>query len=71
MIFIGKDEGGSSDQLVRSHASTGRPLGSDAFVESLKRQLGRSLKRNKPRPKRQQRDDRTPDRFDDAKRNRV
>ncbi len=67
--FIGEEEGERFNELVRSHASTGRPLGSDAFVESLERQLARPLKPRKPGPKPQQRDDRTLDLFDSAKRN--
>ncbi len=37
-------------QLLRGHASTGRPFGSDAFVEFLERRLAPSLKRKKPGP---------------------
>jgi hypothetical protein len=44
------------NQLLRDHASTGRPLGADSFVESLERLLARSLKRQKPGPKTQERD---------------
>jgi len=67
--FIGENEDECFNELVRGHASTGRPLGSDAFVESLERRLARSLKPNKPGPKPQQRDRNTLDLFDDAKRN--
>jgi putative transposase len=66
--FIGEDEDDSFNALVRGHASAGRPLGSDAFVASLGRQLNRSLKRKKPRPKIQQRDKRNLDLFGNAKR---
>src|SRR2546421_510742 len=37
-------------QSVRAHESTGRPLGSDAFVDDLERALGRILKRRPPGP---------------------
>jgi putative transposase len=67
--FIGEDEDDRLSALVRGHASTGRPLGSDAFVESLERQLARPLKRRKPGPKAQPRDNRTLDLFESAKRN--
>jgi putative transposase len=61
--FIGEGEDESFNELLRGHASTGRPLGSDAFVESLERRLARSLKRQKPGPKTQERDRYTADLF--------
>jgi putative transposase len=67
--IISGDEDDSFNELVRGHASSGRPLGSDAFVESLERQLARSLKRKKPGPKPQQRDNSTLDLFGNATRN--
>jgi len=33
---------------VRKHTKTGRPLGSEKFIESLESQTGRPLKRQKP-----------------------
>jgi len=39
--------------LIRRHERTGRPLGGDAFVSRLERQLGRTLKPQKPGPKRE------------------
>jgi putative transposase len=39
-------------KLLRAHEQTGRPLGEEAFVASLEQELGRILKRRKPRPKR-------------------
>jgi putative transposase len=36
---------------IRAHASTGRPLGSPAFVRRLEQRLGRTLARQKPGPK--------------------
>ena len=37
-------------KAIRKHQRTGRPLGSDAFVERLEARLGRPLKRGKPGP---------------------
>lgn len=67
--FIGEGEDEGFNELLRAHASTGRPLGSDTFVESLERQLARTLKRKKPDPKRQERDPFTGDLFGEEKRN--
>ena len=67
--FIGEGEDESFNELLRAHASTGRPLGSDGFVESLERQLARSLKRKKPGPKPQERDRYTADLFGERERN--
>ena len=67
--FIGEGEDDSFNELLRGHASTGRPLGSDAFGESLERQLARSLKRKKPGPKPQEPDRYTGDLFGDRERN--
>lgn len=36
---------------IRAHESTGRPLGSPAFVARLEKRLGRTLARQKPGPK--------------------
>ena len=38
-------------ESVRAHESTGRPLGSPAFVARLEKRLGRTLARQKPGPK--------------------
>lgn len=60
--FIGEaDE--KFNELLRGHASTGRPLGPDSFVESLERLLARPLKRKKPGPKGRERDTYTGDLF--------
>ncbi len=40
-------------ERVRKHASTGRPLGSDAFIDELERQLNRTLRKGKPGRRRQ------------------
>lgn len=36
---------------IRMHERTGRPLGSEGFVERLGSMLGRELKKGKPGPK--------------------
>jgi putative transposase len=38
-------------KMLRSHESTGRPLGDEAFLANLEEELGRTLKRQKPGPK--------------------
>src|SRR5208337_5478343 len=38
-------------QEIRRHECTGRPLGSESFVESIENALGRCLRRGKPGPK--------------------
>jgi putative transposase len=38
-------------EMIRSHESTGRPLGSPGFVRRLEQRLGRTLARQKPGPK--------------------
>jgi len=47
------NEGISQEQYmaIRSHEKTGRPLGSDSFVEWLEEQTARTLKKQKPGPK--------------------
>jgi putative transposase len=67
--FISEGEDDSFNQRLRGHASTGRPLGPDTFVESLERQLARSLKRKKPGPRPQERDRYTRDLFGEGERN--
>jgi putative transposase len=67
--FIGEPEDESFNERLRGHANTGRPLGSDAFVESLERRLARSLKRKKPGPKPQERHRYTGDLFGEGERN--
>ena len=36
---------------IRRHTRTGRPLGSDVFIEQLEKKLGRPLRKRKPGPK--------------------
>jgi putative transposase len=38
--------------LLHDHESTGRPLGGEAFLAKLEQELGRTLRRQKPGPKR-------------------
>jgi putative transposase len=38
-------------KILRAHEHTGRPLGEEAFLESLEQNLGRILRRQKPGPK--------------------
>jgi putative transposase len=46
-------EGNTDDlELIRRHGRTGRPAGSDAFVEKLEGLTGKDLKKGKPGPKR-------------------
>jgi putative transposase len=49
--FLGREVGQREYELVRSHERTGRPLGSEGFIESLEKKLERVLRRQKPRPK--------------------
>lgn len=46
-------EGASDEErrAIRSHESTGRPIGSTGFVNRLEKRLGRTLARQKPGPK--------------------
>ncbi|MEA3275747.1 MAG: hypothetical protein U9Q81_10750 [Pseudomonadota bacterium] len=52
---------GDLPAAIHGHMRTGRPLGTDVFIEHLERCLGRPLRRKKPGPKPRQRD---PDTFD-------
>jgi len=38
-------------KLLRAHEHTGRPLGEEAFLATLERDLGRILRRQNPGPK--------------------
>jgi putative transposase len=49
--FLGREVGQREYELVRSHERTGRPLGSEGFIESLEKKLERVLRRQKPGPK--------------------
>jgi putative transposase len=41
----------SDSELFSKHERSGRPLGSDMFIENLEKNLGRSLRKKKPGPK--------------------
>lgn len=49
--FLGKPLSDEERETIRAHESTGRPLGSPAFVGRLEKRLGRTLARQKPGPK--------------------
>ena len=49
--FLGEPLTEEERQAIRAHESTGRPLGSAAFVARLEKRLGRTLARQKPGPK--------------------
>ena len=48
-ILLGDDE--NNKQLLRKHARTCRPLGSEAFLAELENKTGRILHKRKPGPK--------------------
>lgn len=62
--FVTEPDAPKFGELVHAHASTGRPLGTDSFIESLERRLLRPLKRLKPGPKPHERDLATLDLFE-------
>lgn len=66
--FVGEPDARKFGALVHAHASTGRPLGPDSFVESLERRLLRPLKRQKPGPKPHEQDLATLNLFEDRTR---
>ena len=49
--FLRTDPGVAELELLRRHARTGRPLGSEAFVAALERTLKRPLRPGKPGPR--------------------
>ncbi len=49
--FLDQGLGEGEHQALRAGERTGRPLGSEAFVAALERDLGRPLARRKPGPK--------------------
>jgi hypothetical protein len=67
--FGGEADAADFGDLVHAHASAGRPLGPDSFVESLERSLQRPLKRKKPGPRTQERGRYTLDLFEEPERN--
>ncbi len=62
--FIGDPDASDIGDRLRTHASTGRPLGPDSFVEDLEQRLQRPLKRRKPGPKPVHSDPHTQDLFE-------
>jgi putative transposase len=46
-------QGGDDDEItrIRRHATSGRPMGDEAFVDWVERQAGRPLRKGKPGPK--------------------
>ncbi len=48
--FLGSEAPEDIAAAVHLHASTGRPLGSEAFVERLEGELGRALRPRRPGP---------------------
>jgi putative transposase len=49
--FLAEGASDEEREAIRAHESTGRPLGSPAFVSRLEKRLGRALARQKPGPK--------------------
>ena len=49
--FLSQGLSEDEHQALRAGERTGRPLGSDAFVAALERDLGRPLARRKPGPR--------------------
>ena len=41
-------------EIIRSHERTGRPLGGDTFITMLEERIGRTLRKQKPGPKKTQ-----------------
>ena len=49
--FLGEPASEEQCEALRRHERTGRPLGSDAFLDRIERALGRPLRPQKPGPK--------------------
>lgn len=49
--YLREETEGQLIEAIHGHLSTGRPLGSDPFIERLEQQLQRTLRRDKPGPK--------------------
>jgi putative transposase len=54
--YLQVDTDASVSEEIHGHLRTGRPLGSERFLERLEQQLQRILRRGKPGPKPKQRD---------------
>jgi len=55
--YLREETSESDKRLFSSHARTGRPLGDDKFIEKLEKMTGRSIKNEKPGPKRRKKMD--------------
>ena len=55
--FLAYDQADAVAEKLYRHERTGRPLGSDSFVASVTKLLGRDLKRQKPGPKPKEKQD--------------
>lgn len=55
--YLSRGSESREQETLRRHARTGRPLGSEAFIESLERVTGRRLKPRRPGPRPRSRDD--------------
>lgn len=49
--FLARPGNKREADALRSHANTGRPLGSESFIDELEARLGRKLRPGKPGPK--------------------
>jgi len=49
--YLSGDADPESEDLIRLHGRTGRPLGSDSFIEQMEKICGRTLRPLKPGPK--------------------
>jgi putative transposase len=49
--FLAEEPSESEVRLLRKHASTGRPLGDQSFIEKLEKMTGRKIAPKKPGPK--------------------
>ena len=61
--YLADDDADRLADSLHRHARTGRPLGSDAFIERIEARLGRVLRPQKPGPKPRITDTRTRDMF--------
>jgi len=50
--YLREETDESDKKLFKSHSRTGRPLGDDEFIDRLEKLTGRSLKKEKPGPRR-------------------
>ncbi len=55
--FLAQEENATAFRMLRQSETTGRPLGSDKWIEKLEKLTARRLKPQKRGPKRKARDD--------------